>query len=223
MLSYKVITQPTVEPVSLTQLKQHLVLDPTFTQDDAILGVYLLAARQYAEQYTNRAILPQTVLLSLDHFPYPHCSTSHRPGHRHAWISGAGYLDQSAIYLPRPTLIDVTSITYVDGNGVTQTVDPSTYKVDTVSEPARVSPNFGLYWPLLIAYELGSVQVTYQTGTWATPDDVPATIQLAIMLLAAHWYANRESTSQTNLNSIPFGVEAILDMHKSSSVALMRD
>ena len=38
---------------------------------------------------------------------------------------------------------------------------------------------------------------------------VPPDVQAAILLLAAHWYRNRETASDTMLKSIPFGIESL--------------
>ncbi len=54
----------------------------------------------------------------------------------------------------------------------------------------------------------------------AVPDDDPdglvieADIKLAMMLLVSHWYENREPVSSDSVNSIPFGVDAILKQHR---------
>ncbi|HBV7299896.1 TPA: phage gp6-like head-tail connector protein, partial [Klebsiella pneumoniae] len=39
-------------------------------------------------------------------------------------------------------------------------------------------------------------------------------IKLALMLLVSHWYENREPVSSDSVNTIPFGVKAILEQHR---------
>ncbi|MDV5292924.1 head-tail connector protein [Klebsiella michiganensis] len=39
-------------------------------------------------------------------------------------------------------------------------------------------------------------------------------IKLALMLLVSHWYENREPVSGDSVNTIPFGVKAILEQHR---------
>ncbi|HFD4631793.1 TPA: head-tail connector protein [Klebsiella pneumoniae] len=54
----------------------------------------------------------------------------------------------------------------------------------------------------------------------AVPDDDPDglviedDIKLALMLLVSHWYENREPVSSDSVNTIPFGVKAILEQHR---------
>lgn len=39
-------------------------------------------------------------------------------------------------------------------------------------------------------------------------------IKLALMLLVSHWYENREPVSSDSVNTIPFGVDAILKQYR---------
>lgn len=54
----------------------------------------------------------------------------------------------------------------------------------------------------------------------AVPEDDPDglviddDVKLALMLLVSHWYENREPVSHDSVNTIPFGVEAILKQHR---------
>lgn len=214
LLSLQRVQAPTVEPVSLDQLKQQCVLDSSFTDDDALLTMYGVAAREYAENYTRRAFLPQQWQLNLDHFPTYTYTGIINPSQRRDWPAYAGVWQGMTIALPKPTCISVDSITYFDAAGAPQTVDPSTYKVDLNSKPARVVPKSGLYWPLNTIYIPGSIAVNYTSGSYATADEVPRSIRLAILLLASHWYQNRMSVSTVNLSEIPFGVKALLDMYR---------
>src|SRR4051812_13747733 len=52
------------------------------------------------------------------------------------YATHAYYWDSITIRLPKPSCVSVTSITYVDLTGVTQTLSPDSYYVDTSSEPA---------------------------------------------------------------------------------------
>lgn len=57
--SLRVLTPPTTEPVSLDLLRAHLRLDEDF--DDPVLETYLIAARDNAEKYLGRVLMPQTL------------------------------------------------------------------------------------------------------------------------------------------------------------------
>lgn len=50
-----------------------------------------------------------------------------------------------------------------------------------------------------------------RTGDFSDTDTgVPADVKMAIMLLAAHWYACREAAVVDHLSAIPFGVESLI-------------
>lgn len=116
----KVTTQPTTEPVTLAEAKEHLRI--YHEEEDELIEGYIKSARVYAEKVlTWRAFIEQTIRYTLDSFP-------------------AGKLE-----LPRPPLIEVLSVKYTkDGDETTLTVTDD-YTVDTKSEPGRVIPANG--WP----------------------------------------------------------------------------
>jgi uncharacterized phiE125 gp8 family phage protein len=215
-LNTQLITPPTVEPVTLAQAKLHCRVD--FTDDDALITAYITAARQYAEKYTGRAFFNQTWLRTLDFFPlYGDCNATRTPSQRHTWPYGTWYWDQVTIELPTPRTVSVTSITYLDNSGTSQTLPASAYTVDTTSVPARIVPTQGTFWPIIAAYQPGSVRITYVAGSYgdgATVNTCPQTIVMAMLLLIGNWYENRSSTSAQSLKAIPMGVDALLSLER---------
>lgn len=173
--------EPTSEPVTVEQLRAQTRV--TISDDDSSLLAYLQAARHFAEVYQNRQLCTATYRLKLDWFP--------------SWT----------IKLPFSPLQSVSSITYLDTGGSTQTLDSSLYLVDTDSAPGRITPAYTKIWPVT-RIQMQSVTITYVAG-YAT-GAVPATTLHAIKLLAAHWYMNRESTTETQLHDIPCGVYELL-------------
>lgn len=178
------ITQPSIEPVSLAELKAHLRVTED-DQDDQILA-YGLAARELLESMTWRSFLTQTWRLTMDRFP---CG---------------------CIELPNPPIQGVTSITYIDSAGDERTLDPSLYQVDTESEPGRIVPAYGLVWPMT-RWQASAVTVEYVAG-WETAEDVPNTLRQALRMLVAYWHEQRESASEVNLSDAPMGVRSLAAM-----------
>jgi uncharacterized phiE125 gp8 family phage protein len=218
MLNLKLITPPVVEPVSLALAKQHCRID--FTDDDTLIPIYITGARQAAEKYTRRAFFNQTWQLSLDHFPVFNCSATLPTRNRQDWPFYSSYWDGITIRLPRPTCVSVASITYVDLTGTEQTLDPSSYYVDTSSEPARIVPVPGTYWPYTQAYLPGSVKVTFVAGSYGDGVEVnncPNTVVMATLLMIGTMYENREDASIGNgitVTTLPLGVKALLDTER---------
>lgn len=164
-----VVTAPDGEPVDLETVKRHLKIEDLDTEDDLIQEVYIPSARSEAEIYLQRALLPQTLTLTLDRFP--------RAG---------------PIEVPRPPLISITSIQYVDENEVTQTWSSSEYVADTLRAPGIVYPKYGYSYPSTLAYP-NSVTITYQAG-YADRASIPADIKRGILLLLSDAYELRENT-----------------------------
>jgi uncharacterized phiE125 gp8 family phage protein len=216
LLSTQLVTPPTVEPITLQQAKSQCRVD--FPDDDLLITGLITAARQYAEKRTNRAFYTQTWLRTLDFFPlYGRMDGSRSPSERDTWPYGTWYWDRVTIDLPHNRVQSVTSITYIDSNGDTQTLPTSAYNVDVTSMPARITPNQGMFWPILNNYIPGSVQITYVAGSYGDGVDtntIPQTIVQAMLMLIAHWYTHREAASELPLKNLPLAVDALLETEK---------
>ena len=101
------------------------------------------------------------------------------------------------ISIPLGPVTAVTGITYLDTAGAT--------RIDLDGRPARITPALTKDWPAT-ADLVGAVKVTFTAGP-ATPD--PG-LKRAVLMLAAHWYANPSATAPGQVPEIPLGVAAIL-------------
>lgn len=153
------------------------------TTADVLLAGLIGAARQQVEEYCNRALVTQTWRMTLDRFP--------RVTDRNRWAE---------IRLPRPNLVSVTSITYIDANGDTQTVTADDYIVDTASLPGRIVPAYGVAWPATRC-QPDAVTITFTAGYGATADTVPASIRAAVLLVVGDLYKNREAQADYALSA----------------------
>ena len=158
----RTVTPPTAEPVTLAEARAHACIDTT--TDDAGIAARILAARQYVESVTGRALLTQTLELSLDDFP---CD--------------------GLIELPRTPVASIVSVAYLDSAGASQTVSASDYVLDANSLPPRLVPAYGKSWPSTRG-TVGNVKVQFVAGETAAPRPI---VQ-AILLLVADWNENRE-------------------------------
>jgi uncharacterized phiE125 gp8 family phage protein len=185
-----VVTSPTEEPVTVAQVKAQCRVENS--ADDALIAIYLTAAREKCEEMARRAFITQTLRLSLDEWPLGR-----------------------VLRLPRPPLISVTSIIYTDDEGVATTWAAANYVIDTDSEPGRISPDPDTTWPFTseALRSLGGIKITYTAG-YGAASACPKKYQQAVLLLAAHFYERREASSEVDLKDIPFGVAALLDGDK---------
>lgn len=164
-------TAPAVEPLSLEEVKAHLNIEADFTDDDSLLNGYIAAARQLGENLTRRQFVPATYELVIDEFPA-----------------------DGAIELPRPPLQAVDSITYLDTDGVEQTLGTDYYRVDTDSEPGRVLLAYDKSWPSTQSVP-NAVRVRYQTGyplDASSDPTTPQAIKQWMLIRIAGWYELRE-------------------------------
>lgn len=167
-MGFKVTVPPADEPVTLAEAKKHFrVLD---NREDTLIRSLITTAREMAEVITARALFTQTQVLTLDAFPY------------------AG----KAIVLPRSPLQSVSSITYFDCDGVNQTWDNADYIEDEISQPARITPTYGKTYPSTQT-RINAVTITYTAG-YTDVAFIPYPIKQAILMMAKHWFNNREDT-----------------------------
>ena len=181
----KLFLAPTEEPLTVEQVKDHLRVDGT--DQDIWIEERIVAAREYCEGFQNRAYITQTWDLYLDWFSCGDC----------------------CIKIPKPPLVSVTSITYLDTAGVSQTLAASTYKVDTVSELGRIALAYGQSWPSTYD-EINTVVIRFVAGYGAAAA-VPKRVTQAMYLLIGHWFENRETVlTGTISKEVEFSVESLL-------------
>ncbi|HEY2467989.1 MAG TPA: head-tail connector protein [Terracidiphilus sp.] len=217
------MTAPAAEPVTLVDAKAQLNAPTDFTDDDGFISSQIIAARQYCENVMQRAIFNRSVQFTCDNFPYPEFTSTVNPVDRHCLYGQ--YWHQLAINLPFPNCVSVESITYLDQNAASQTVDPATYFVDVNSEPARIVPIPGLYWPYAQSFLPGSVKVTFTAGSYGDGVDVdtcPQTIRQAILLLVSYWYGHRDAAESTPSKEVALGVDNLLTPYKFDTFGLVR-
>lgn len=185
-MGLRLITAPSASPVSLAEAKAHLRVYGT--DDDGLIAGLILAAVQLAEKQTNLLLATQTWELTLDRFPDV--------------LGVAG----GAIRLPRSPVQSITSITYIDAAGATQTVTAGDYALDKDVSPAAVSTTYGKVWPTP-RVQSNAVTVRFVAGH----AQIPEPIRAAILLLLGHLYENREAVIVGQAPAeLPLGVDALL-------------
>jgi uncharacterized phiE125 gp8 family phage protein len=191
-LTFNITTEPTVEPVTTAEMRAHLRVDDT--TEDTYIDTLITAARIFAEQHTDRQFITATYVMRMDEFP------------------------ADVIRMPRPNLLTVTSIVYLDSSNVSQTMSASDYQVDIASLPGRVLPAYGETWPTTYP-SLNAVTITFTAGYGAAATAVPAPVKHAIKMLAAHWFESREPVVVgTIVAEVPMTVKSLLGPYRVGSV-----
>ncbi|MES2173851.1 MAG: head-tail connector protein [Pseudomonadota bacterium] len=102
-----------------------------------------------------------------------------------------------------PIADDATiTATYVDSDGATQTLTGA--RLIFGNGWTELAAAFGSTWPT----SYGPATVTVEAG-YPTAADVPQSMKQAILLLVAHWFANREAVSDKTMTEVPMAVEAL--------------
>lgn len=183
-MAIRVIIPPTVEPVTLDEVKTWCRIDATGdtvadAADDALLSSLITAAREEAENLTRRAFLEQTLELTLPTFP--------------RWGQG--------VELSRPPLAEVASVAYFDADNASVTMDEAAYVVLNASDavPSSLYPAPGGFWPDTYPRP-DAVTIRYAAG-WTDAASVPENIKTWIKMRVATMWANRENIVAGNVSA----------------------
>lgn len=156
------ITTP-AEPVTLAEAKLHLRV--TDAAEDALVSLYISAARESCEDRLDATLPTTSWRLTLDKFP-------------------------DAIELLRGPLVSVEAVRYIDAAGATQTLAPQDYTVDSAGSPGYVVPAYGKAWPET-RDQVNAVVVEFTAGRAS----IPAPLKAWILLAVGDMYANREGST----------------------------
>jgi len=194
-MALTLVTAPAPEPLTTDQAKLHLRVDSD--DENTLIDTLIVTARQWVETFTHRALMTQTWDLKLDAFP---CGP---------------------IVLPMAPAISITSITYVDTGGSSQTWSSAEYQTDIPTGPmaqrARIQPAYGYSYPLT-RDQMNAVTVRFVAGYGATVQTIPDIFIAAMKLLVEHWYAVRTPVligSGNVVSNVPHSIESMLWAYKA--------
>lgn len=157
------------------------------SEDDAYIATLILSATQVIEHETRRALINRSFTLQLEGFPA-----------------------DGEIILPRSPLSTVSSVTYTDAAGATQTLSASDYNTYSVNGVGRVVLKSTASWPTTQGNGALDVSVTFTAGYGASSASVPAALRHAVLLQATHMYDNRTAVAPAQLYEIPRAVERLI-------------
>lgn len=162
---------PNTEPIDLSAARLQ-ARKTSAEEDDLFTNVLIPACRDRAELATLRQLITARWQLNLDAWP---CE---------------GWID-----VPRPPLQTILGITYVDMNGVTQTLAADQYIVDAPVGPraprGRVVPAYGVTWPTARA-QANAIAVEFRCGYGDDGTEVPALLRQAMLRDIASLFEHRE-------------------------------
>lgn len=182
----------TVLPVSIETVKGHLRVDGE--GEDDLIEAYILAAAREFERQTSRGMFPTLYEWRLDQWP---CDGTE---------------------LPYGPVREVTSLAWVDEEGETQEVDEANWTYALSDRGARLVYAEG-FTPPALGRAVDGVIVSFRAGHDPRDDaaseseehlKLPRSADLALLLMVAHWYQNREAAAAQVLTEIPLGAAQIM-------------
>lgn len=200
-MALRLVTDVTAEPVSVIEQKEHLRIDDDY--EDAYIAAAITAARTWVEGQTKRAIMDQTWAHDIDY----------------DWPMKAGQqrIDLPLNPVPVQTSPSTVVITYTDADNAAQTLAQTQYIVVGRTHGSYIVPEYDVEWPTVRRIP-NAITVQFQAGD---SDNIPGDLKHAIMLLAGHYYENREAVIKGGYNFVvmpaPFSVESLVSPYRRAT------
>lgn len=216
---------PAQEPVALDQIRRFLRLPPGVSSFDADLQGYIVGARQEGERITGRALAQRTFAIVLDAHPYYTDTIQSQLAYPPSYYSLPKWSTtlwnySQMIKLAPPPVVSVQQMRSINPDGSVRVMNQDTdFILDRMSEPARVFPLPGQYWPPDL-YVANALEIDFTAGYDPDPTavdvhspavstdapgqqpvstimiGVPQKIVELIRALAAHWFRNPAEAGQ---------------------------
>ena len=163
---------PTQPAVDFVQAKKQIEIAYDDTTHDDHLANLIAAATAFIENQLRIQLIQATWEFVYDRFP-----------------SG-----REPLFIPRPPLQSVTSITYLDTAGASQTMPTADYKVGVSREPGRVSLKSSASWPTTTD-EAEAVKIVAVCG-YPAPPNLPAEHKTVLLMIIDDWFNNRSGQGE---------------------------
>lgn len=185
----ELLEAPATTPVTLTEVKDQLRVE--HTDDDTLINRLISVAVAYTDVQgaLGHAMITQK------------------------WGQWVNSTPPQTVKLLLGPLIAVTAVKYYDANGTLQTDTLSNYEIFGTEFSSTIGPKEGFAWPVT-QDRPDAIRIEYTIGYGSAATDIPETLRHALMMLIGHWYDNRETTMMDELSNVPYGFDALMDMHR---------
>ncbi len=164
-LSWKVTTAPIIEPVTHSEVKTYARIDGS--SENNLIDVFIQAVREATEKFLGRALINQTITVSLNVWPI------------------------SPITLPRPPLVSITEVRTVNEDLSESVYSSDNYYVRINPEPGELVIKFDKTDPINTDRYFGGYEIEFIAGYGDSVGDVPEAIKLGIIEWVKEIYENR--------------------------------
>ena len=161
--AYKIkeLAPPGFELITVEEAKTFLRI--SHAGDDAVLGGYITAARQFCETYTGQSLITRDYRM--------HVSKMKKP------------IDH--IEIPKTPLVSVTDIRLVDSQGVETIIPAETYTVDI--DLACITFDRAI----TVSSETTALNIHFTAGHGTSAEDIPEALRQAVLIKTTHLYEFR--------------------------------
>ena len=179
------VQAPASEPVSLAEAKAHLRI--VGSDDDTLLASLITAARRVVEARTGLCLMAQDWMCFRDGWP-----------------------ESGVIDVPVAPLRAVEEIGVYGEDDQKAVIEPAHYVVDAASRPPRVMLRGSRLWPQP-GRAINGIGLRVEAGFGTAAQDVPQPLRQAVLMLVAHFFAQRGDEAGP---ALPIGLGALLDPYR---------
>lgn len=175
----------------LAEFKTHLRLGTGFADDDiqdTILETFLRAAISAIEARTGKILIERDFSWTL-----------------------VGWRDAAGQALPLAPVVSIATLTLRNREDEEELIAPSHYRLEKDTQRPVLRPS-GVLLPGIPSG--GTAELQFTAGMAAGWGSLPADLGQAVLLLAAHYYENRNDSS-TDDDSMPFGVAGLIERYRT--------
>lgn len=184
------VSAPATAPISLAEAKTQMRVESS--DDDSIIQRLIDAAVAFVDVQgaLGKAMITQTW---------------------GQWLSP----NPSTVYLSLGPVQSVSAIKYYDVDGALQTATLADFNVFGTPNRISVSPKSGKAWPVTQTRD-DAIKIEYVIGYGSTSASVPETVRHALMMLVAHWYDNRETSTEKQMFDLPYGFTDMIGIERNT-------
>ena len=199
MRNLRLVTAPSLEPLTTAQAKTHLRV--TDSDYDTEIDYLVQVAREKYERDTNRCLITTEYALYLDNWP-----------------------DKSTDYhvlFPRAPLQDINSLQYYDTDGVLTELTDSAGDFDVIfgtdanSEPGRMYLQPGQSFPNIYTNMTSPIRIQFTAGFGDSTTDIPQIHRQAVRLLLGYYFDQmRDLATERSIQLTMKAYDDIVNQHK---------
>lgn len=184
------VTAPAVSPISVAEAKAQMRVEGS--DDDAIIQRLIEAAVAFVDVQgvLGRAMITQTW---------------------GEWLAP----NPSTVMLSLGPVQSVSAIKYYDVDGVLQTATLADFNVFGTPNRITITPKTGKAWPTTQTRD-DAIKIEYVIGYGDSAASVPQTVRHGLMMLVAHWYENRETAQEKQMQDLPYGFMEMMNIERNS-------